>query len=319
MTSNTISKHQFMSIVVLFLLGSSFLISPGSAGKQDDWFVLILASLWSIGLFRIYASLNKIFPEDTIIEYLPKVFGEFIGSIITFFYINILMINISILTNIVSVIMAIIHIIKSVTIKAKFKLAIISVVISLLLGYSQINICCLVNHDVPETNSNIESSTNFVIKISDEESEKLFDEQLVTCSNSKIIVGDEKLKPLHPDVISTVVTNNSDKVVEDYTVGFLGYDSNWLPLKITLNNGLANYNILGHRNDANIISGASYRDNYGWQLYKAHGLSNVIACVESVKFYNGDTWENPYYAYWLKKYENHPINESDRENLSYKF
>lgn len=87
MTSNAISKHQFISIVVLFLFGSSVLIPPGPAGKQEIWLVLILASLWSVGLFRIYSSLNKIFPEDTIIEYLPKVFGKFIGSLISLFYV----------------------------------------------------------------------------------------------------------------------------------------------------------------------------------------------------------------------------------------
>lgn len=84
----TLSKIQFISAVVLFLFGTSILIPPGSAAKQDIWFVMIFATLWSISLFYIYSSLSEFFPGDTIIEYLPKVYGFFWGRLISFFYVT---------------------------------------------------------------------------------------------------------------------------------------------------------------------------------------------------------------------------------------
>ena len=87
MPKNNISKYQFTCIVALFLFGSSVLIPPGPAAKQEAWLVLILASFWSVGLFYIYSSLSKLFPGDTIIEYLPKVYGDIIGKLIALIYI----------------------------------------------------------------------------------------------------------------------------------------------------------------------------------------------------------------------------------------
>ena len=33
----------------------------------------------------------------------------------------------------------------------------------------------------------------------------------------------------------------------------------------------------------------------------------ILACVSSATFYDGTTWENPYYKYWLEKFQDKPI------------
>ena len=115
----------------------------------------------------------------------------------------------------------------------------------------------------------------------------------------------DEYKVLYPDQIRAMITNNSDKAVKNMKIGFLGYDSNGYPLKIKLqfNFSGGNYEGAGTADNVNIIPGASFGDNRGWNLDESHGISTVISCVKSVEFYDGTNWTNPYYDYWIAEYK----------------
>lgn len=49
---------------------------------------------------------------------------------------------------------------------------------------------------------------------------------------------------------------------------------------------------------ANVKPGGTYGQEYYWDI--ADDATQIKACVESVKFVDGTTWENPYLEYWLK-------------------
>ena len=147
--------------------------------------------------------------------------------------------------------------------------------------------------------------TAYNVKLESIKAEKAKTEQLLVVDSVKIAVQSDKYKSLYPDQIRVMITNKSDKTVKNMNVGFLGYDSNGYPLKIKMQFDFlgSNYEGGGNADNVNIIPGASFGDNVGWDLDKQHGLTTVISCVKTVEFYDGTKWTNPYYDYWIGKYK----------------
>lgn len=140
--------------------------------------------------------------------------------------------------------------------------------------------------------------------------EKLVSEQLVTVESAKIVIQDTTYKALYPDMIQVIVNNNSDKTIKNMDVGCLGYDKNGYPLKIKTQYDFAGgeYEFVGIASDVNIVPGSKFGADKGWSLSETHGISKVLACVKDATFYDGTTWENPYYEYWLEQYKEKPLN-----------
>lgn len=94
------------------------------------------------------------------------------------------------------------------------------------------------------------------------------------------------------------VKNNTDKVVKDYSITFLGYDADGYPVQI----GYRNYFINGSSSACNIKAGET--DTSRWNMsYNESSVKKLIACVKEVEYFEGDTWTNPYYEIWMDKYE----------------
>lgn len=139
---------------------------------------------------------------------------------------------------------------------------------------------------------------------------KLTDEQLVIVESAKILVQDSTYKYLYPDMIQVIMKNVSDKTIKDIHVGLLGYDKNGYPVKILFNLDFSggSFEKVGYGENVNIVAGAKFGHNSGFELDPTHGISKVLACVKDVVFYDETTWENPYYEYWLNKYKEKPLN-----------
>ena len=133
--------------------------------------------------------------------------------------------------------------------------------------------------------------------------------QSVTVENVSIQVQSSEYKALYPDMIQAVIKNNSNKTIKNFSIGFTAWDSNGYPIKIKGNIDFSDgaYVYLGKSEDANILSGATYGQNKGWELDENHNISTIYGCVKSVTFYDGSTWDNPYYDYWVDDYSDKPL------------
>lgn len=108
------------------------------------------------------------------------------------------------------------------------------------------------------------------------------------------------------DGITVIVKNNSEKVVKNFWVTILAYDENGYPLQISYNDT----KFYGKGDLVNIQPGATYGDeNYYNIYYNEQKMSKVIACIKKVEYYDGTNWENPYYNYWIEKYDNKQYSE----------
>ncbi|MCO5385364.1 MAG: DUF5780 domain-containing protein [Desulfosporosinus sp.] len=159
----------------------------------------------------------------------------------------------------------------------------------------------------------IPNDSDLAVKLSGYEKqleEKLVAEQQVTVESAKIVVQDSTYKSLYPDMIQVILKNSSQKTIKNLNVGCLGYDKNGYPLKIKTQFSFsgADYEFVGNAPDVNIVAGGTFGGNNGWKLDESHGISKVLACVKSATFYDGTTWDNPYYDYWIDQYKEKPLN-----------
>lgn len=110
--------------------------------------------------------------------------------------------------------------------------------------------------------------------------------------------------------ISITIKNNSDKVIKSYTVGWMGYDKNGYPVKT---GWLSPDFVRTATTDSNVQPGKTNGSDFGWQLTgglsKSLDAATFIACVKAVEYYDGSTWENEYYNYWIEEFKEKPLNK----------
>lgn len=82
-----ISLYQFFVIMTIVPYGSASLFFLAPEAKQDTWIGVLLYSLAGILLQIIYIWLYRRYPQDTIVTYMPKIYGKFIGNIFSAAYI----------------------------------------------------------------------------------------------------------------------------------------------------------------------------------------------------------------------------------------
>lgn len=82
-----ISAYQLFSAIVLVPYGTAvlFLITPRA--KQDAWISMLIYIIPAIILQFIYVELWLKYPKDTIVTYMPKIFGKVIGYTLSVIYI----------------------------------------------------------------------------------------------------------------------------------------------------------------------------------------------------------------------------------------
>ena len=75
-----ISHRQAVSLLTVFLLGSSIIIGVSSEAGQDSWISQLLSSAMAIPVVMIYARLIRLFPGKNIFEMLNALFGKIWGK-----------------------------------------------------------------------------------------------------------------------------------------------------------------------------------------------------------------------------------------------
>lgn len=82
-----ISAYQLFSSIVLIPYGSALLFFITPNAKQDGWLAMLIYILPAILLQIVYTALWKRYPNDTIVTYMPKIFGKILGTILSIVYI----------------------------------------------------------------------------------------------------------------------------------------------------------------------------------------------------------------------------------------
>ena len=87
MNKETITDKQGISILVLFLCGSTLIFDTGTGAKEDIWLAIIIAFLCAFVMAMLYARVLSIFPGKDIFDILIIAFGTVIGRVLCLFYV----------------------------------------------------------------------------------------------------------------------------------------------------------------------------------------------------------------------------------------
>ncbi|MFE8065234.1 MULTISPECIES: GerAB/ArcD/ProY family transporter [Priestia] len=82
-----ISASQLFILMVLFELGSSLLVPIAIDVKQDAWLAILLGMAGSFVLFLVYYKLHSYYPDLLPTEYMQKILGKVMGTVLAFVYI----------------------------------------------------------------------------------------------------------------------------------------------------------------------------------------------------------------------------------------
>lgn len=137
-------------------------------------------------------------------------------------------------------------------------------------------------------------------------SEEIRKNQQIEVLKTEVLVQDETLKALYPDLFSVTIRNNSGKTIKNYKVSMLAWDSNGYPLKIEVMFYSPEYEYLGMADNVNVLNGETYGDYSGWELMEGHRITRTKAVVTEAEFYDGSIWKNPYYEYFINNYMGKP-------------
>ena len=158
---------------------------------------------------------------------------------------------------------------------------------------------------LPNDTDLIAKLTNYE-KLAKDKKEEELNQQMIKLENEQevAVTGvSEYTDSINTNFIAVTVENRTEKRVKSYSIGFMGFDKNGLPVKVGLGGGKF---VGGGYNDQNILPGESKYSNGGWYLDN-HDVVTLLACIAEGEDYEGDTWKNPYYELWIEKYAEKPL------------
>lgn len=128
-------------------------------------------------------------------------------------------------------------------------------------------------------------------------------------TDSKILVQDDKLKNLYPDLYSVTVKNNSDVDIKEYEVALLGWDENDLPVKIKgdIDFSDGSYTKKLVASDVNLVSGATDGDDGGMGLDKNISLKTLQPVIISFTDFDDNVTKNKNAEPFIKAIEGKKI------------
>lgn len=81
-----ISNRQGITLIALFIMGSTLVLGIGADAKQDAWLAILLAVLLAVPMMAIYARLLSLYPEKNLYDILDTVFGKLFGRLVALLF-----------------------------------------------------------------------------------------------------------------------------------------------------------------------------------------------------------------------------------------
>ena len=121
----------------------------------------------------------------------------------------------------------------------------------------------------------------------------------------KYTVQDEKYKSLYPDMLQAILQNDTELDIKDAVVAFVAWDTNGLPVKLkgSIDFSDGSYVKQVSFSDINLIPGAKYGEDGGFEIDDSLDVSTFKAIVMSYESFDGQTWDNPLFGDFCKLYE----------------
>ncbi len=83
MTNEKLGKNQLIFLIILFIVGSNFVIGENRMSEQDSWLSMIIAIVISLIIGIMYSRIIKLNPNKDLFGIVEYLFGKIIGKIIT--------------------------------------------------------------------------------------------------------------------------------------------------------------------------------------------------------------------------------------------
>ncbi|WML39708.1 endospore germination permease [Neobacillus sp. OS1-2] len=87
MRKERITDKEATCILIIFYIGSSFILGVGTGAKNDAWISVLLGVSLSIPIVLVYGRLLSLFPEKGLYDIVDQIFGKVIGKLVAIIYI----------------------------------------------------------------------------------------------------------------------------------------------------------------------------------------------------------------------------------------
>jgi spore germination protein KB len=87
MRQEKITNKEAICLLMIFIMGSSYILGTGTESKQDAWISVIFGLLMSMPILFVYSRVMSLYPEKGLFEILEEIFGKFVGKVFILLYI----------------------------------------------------------------------------------------------------------------------------------------------------------------------------------------------------------------------------------------
>lgn len=87
MRRELITDREAICLVIIFYMGSSFILGVGGISKNDGWISVLIGIILATPVVLVYARILSLFPEKGLFEIIDWAFGKVLGKIFALFFI----------------------------------------------------------------------------------------------------------------------------------------------------------------------------------------------------------------------------------------
>lgn len=87
MRNEKITNKEAICLLMIFILGSSYILGTGTESKQDAWISVIFGIFMSLPILFIFSRIMSLYPEKGLFEIIEETFGKVAGKVFILLYI----------------------------------------------------------------------------------------------------------------------------------------------------------------------------------------------------------------------------------------